>query len=306
LGVVGYWRFNENVGIVAHDMSGFNNHGTIHGASWCDGKYGKALLFSGTDSYVRIPHSNNLEITGDFTVMAWVRPALPSAFQAIFSNQEKVSPYNGYALALKADGRVSFSAQEGWAIFSITPIDTGIWTHIAVAFSDSIAAVYVNGNFDMGGSFPVPNSNNLDQVIGASNDSSCFWSGAIDEVRIYKRCLSQNEIMGLMNPSGTKVRKEAGTNFKSQLMLMQNYTNPFNRSTAIRFRVLEKSPVLLRIYSSDGKLLKTLVNGYHRPGNYTVTWDGRNESAKSMSSGIFICQLIEGGMIVTMKMYLLK
>jgi hypothetical protein len=305
-GLVGCWRFDEGVGIAAHDMSGYNNNGTIHGASWCDGKYGKALLFNGTDNYVRIPHSNSLEITGDFTIMAWVRPALHSAFQAIFSNQEKVTPYKGFELALKANGRVSFSVQEFWAIFSITPADTGVWTHIAVSFSGTIASVYINGNFDMGGgAFPVPAANALDHLIGASNDSSSFWRGAIDEVRIYKGCLSQNEIMGLMNPEGTFVRKEAGAHFASPLLLMRNNPNPFKHSTAIHFRVMENGPVVLRICSTDGKLVKTLINGYRQPGAYTVPWDGSNERGNRMSSGVYIYQLVGQGMIASQKMFLL-
>ena len=53
-GLVGAWHFDEGQGNIAHDSSGNNNHGTIYGAKWVDGKFGKALEFDGVDDYVEI------------------------------------------------------------------------------------------------------------------------------------------------------------------------------------------------------------------------------------------------------------
>lgn len=58
---VGYWKFDEGNGTVAYDSSEYGNDGTLYGScSWVDGKYGKALWFSGGGSYVRIPNSQYL------------------------------------------------------------------------------------------------------------------------------------------------------------------------------------------------------------------------------------------------------
>jgi len=61
-GLVGAWKFDEGSGTIAYDSSGNNNHGTIYGATWVDGKFGKALQFDGVDDYVKIE---------PFTVYGW-------------------------------------------------------------------------------------------------------------------------------------------------------------------------------------------------------------------------------------------
>ncbi len=51
-GLVAYYSFDEGSGNVLHDLSGNENDGTIYGAKWVDGKYGKALEFDGINDYV--------------------------------------------------------------------------------------------------------------------------------------------------------------------------------------------------------------------------------------------------------------
>jgi len=59
-------RFNGN----AQDYSEYKNHGTIHGASWTNGKYGKALSFDGVDDYVEV---SDIDITEKITISLWVK-----------------------------------------------------------------------------------------------------------------------------------------------------------------------------------------------------------------------------------------
>ena len=72
-GLVGGWHFDEGSGSVAKDSSGNGNDGTIHGATWVDGKFGKALSFDGEDDYVSVTTPlTNVENT--FTMELWVYP----------------------------------------------------------------------------------------------------------------------------------------------------------------------------------------------------------------------------------------
>jgi hypothetical protein len=73
-GLVGYWSFDEGEGTIAHDYSGNSNDGTIYGATWVDGKVGKALSFDGVDDYVRVNDSSNFDITDAITIEAWIKP----------------------------------------------------------------------------------------------------------------------------------------------------------------------------------------------------------------------------------------
>ncbi|MBW2672637.1 MAG: hypothetical protein JRD89_04365, partial [Deltaproteobacteria bacterium] len=56
-GLKGWWKFEEEAGDTAHDISGEGNHGTIYGAQRTLGKVGRALAFDGTDDYVEVPDS---------------------------------------------------------------------------------------------------------------------------------------------------------------------------------------------------------------------------------------------------------
>jgi len=88
--------------------------------------------------------------------------------------------------------------------------------------------------------------------------------------------------------------------------LAQNYPNPFNPGTTIEYNVPQASPVKLEIYNLLGQKLRTLVDGFRTPGNYTVRWDGLDERGQSLPSGIYIYQLRAGQTVITKKMTLMK
>lgn len=72
-GLVAKWHFDEGSGSVAKDSSGNENDGTIYGATWVDGKYGKALSFDGNGDYVEITPQSDVSAIGDFTISAWTK-----------------------------------------------------------------------------------------------------------------------------------------------------------------------------------------------------------------------------------------
>jgi len=67
-----YLPLDEGAGGTAYDKSGYDNNGTIYGATWMDGKYGKALSFDGVDDYVEVADSASLDITR-ITVCLWIK-----------------------------------------------------------------------------------------------------------------------------------------------------------------------------------------------------------------------------------------
>ena len=73
-GLVGWWSFNEGTGTIAGDSSGNGNTGTINGATWVDGKYGKALSFNGVNNYVEIGDTLDPQLS-DFTFISWIKTA---------------------------------------------------------------------------------------------------------------------------------------------------------------------------------------------------------------------------------------
>jgi parallel beta-helix repeat protein len=89
--------------------------------------------------------------------------------------------------------------------------------------------------------------------------------------------------------------------------LKQNYPNPFNPETTIRFDLPRQSDVQLKIYNIQGKLVRSLSNKkIWSVGSHTVFWDGKNDSGKAVSSGIYFYKLKTKGYNKTRKMLLLK
>jgi len=85
----------------------------------------------------------------------------------------------------------------------------------------------------------------------------------------------------------TRETQQVVTNFD----LEQNFPNPFNPSTEIRFDVLKNSLVTLKIYDILGREVKTLVNNQLNNGRYSVTWNGDNNSGERVSSGIYFYRM---------------
>lgn len=88
--------------------------------------------------------------------------------------------------------------------------------------------------------------------------------------------------------------------------LTANYPNPFNPTTKIRYGTTLAGRVLLKIYDVEGRLVRTLNDGFHSPGIFTVQWDGKTDAGTSASSGVYFYQLVAPGFTETRKMILLK
>jgi len=88
--------------------------------------------------------------------------------------------------------------------------------------------------------------------------------------------------------------------------LHQNYPNPFNSSTTIKYDLPENSKVILKIYNILGQKTKELVNGYQKAGFESIVWDGKNDSGRRVSSGIYFYKLKTGEFSKTLKLVLIK
>jgi hypothetical protein len=88
--------------------------------------------------------------------------------------------------------------------------------------------------------------------------------------------------------------------------LFQNYPNPFNSSSIITYEIERGENVTLKIYDILGREVRELINTSQKPDYYKVIWDGRNNSGKEVSSGIYFYQLRAGNYKQTRKLILLK
>jgi hypothetical protein len=88
--------------------------------------------------------------------------------------------------------------------------------------------------------------------------------------------------------------------------LKQNFPNPFNPTTVIRYALPEASNVRLDVHNTLGQVVRTLVDEKQVAAGYRITWDGRNEHGQQMASGIYIYRIVAGEFTATRRMLLIK
>jgi len=96
------------------------------------------------------------------------------------------------------------------------------------------------------------------------------------------------------------------TNPAPRAVLAQNYPNPFDPSTTIRYSVESAEPVSLTVFDAQGRFVRTLVRENAGPGTHTVRWDGKHENGRAMPSGTYFYQLEVGGETIEKKMIMLN
>jgi uncharacterized repeat protein (TIGR01451 family) len=201
-GLVSEWHFDEGAGNVLKDSSGNGNDGTIYGATWVDGKFGKALSFDGVDDFVRVADSESLK-PQQVTVEAWIYlkyyPTV-DAFWFVQKGNSNSLPWESYGIGARTQGYgQKFIAGLGttdnlftW-IDSTSIYDLNNWYHLAMTYDGSILKIYVNGNNENSLAINKNIWYNTNPLDFGKYDSR-YINGQIDEVKIYNRALSASEI----------------------------------------------------------------------------------------------------------------
>ncbi len=94
--------------------------------------------------------------------------------------------------------------------------------------------------------------------------------------------------------------------FARQPQLEQNFPNPFNPSTAFEFTLPASAVVQVRILGENGKIIRTLFEGFDEAGSHKVFWDGKTSGGIDVSPGAYFYQLVVNDQIRTKKMLLIK
>jgi hypothetical protein len=202
VGLVAAYGFNEGANTTVTDVSGSGNNGTVSNTAWSTaGKFGNALSFNGTSSWVTVPDANSLDLTNGMTLEAWVRPtALGTPWRTvIFKETAGGIVYSLYAHQGTAPiGQVFVGGEQNALGSAALPLNA--WTHLAVTFDGTTLRLYVNGA--LAGSKAVAGSMAASTGalrIGGNAVWPEFFAGLIDEVRVYNRALSATEIGSDMN-----------------------------------------------------------------------------------------------------------
>ena len=113
--------------------------------------------------------------------------------------------------------------------------------------------------------------------------------------------------IGAVAVSGnTPVEPQPAADLPSEFHLYQNFPNPFNSGTVIYYELERGEDVTVEVLNIIGQTVRTLQSGYQPAGNYRITWDGRDDYAYSVGSGIYFVRLANGERAEYTKAVLLK
>ena len=206
-GLVGYWPLDGD----ATDASGTGLHGTINGnVTPTTDRFGNAdsaLLFPGaTNSYIELGDPAELRITGAMTLAAWVRIDSYESNGRIIA---RIGSQRSYSLNVENESnghvgafQVAASGSDLRIANTADRIDFGPdeWFHIAGTFEPSVAIkIYINGKLDNTLTDNIPDTQFIANTvrIGRSGTTWGEFPGSIDEVRVYDRALSADDIYEL-------------------------------------------------------------------------------------------------------------
>ena len=213
--LLGWWKLDEGSGTIAVDWSGHGNHGTLAGdPQWVDGYDGGALEFDGSGDYVDIVYTPELSLN-EFTVSAWVNIAAePGLFGihgtragAEYTFDVKVQATNIHGdigdgaawidTAIDIESNHTGTTGQGGDL----PVDT--WYMITYVIDNTNQQVRLYLDADLKRTIGISGTPLLMQAgqsmrIGHTGTGTEWMNGLIDDVRIYSKALTQDEIKEVM------------------------------------------------------------------------------------------------------------
>jgi hypothetical protein len=202
-GLVGWWPFNGN----ANDESENGNNGTVNGATLTKDRFGnlnQAFSFDGVNDNIDILDNFN---SGSFSISVWSNSAFNSSFcnpcNAIVSKINNPNQYTNFEL--RGPNIFLFGEQNDYnsLVFSSDKLSLGVWYNVSLSF-DSLsktAKIYLNGILQESLSdISISNESNEPVSVGARPISGDLpFKGQLDDIGIWNRALTQQEITNLYN-----------------------------------------------------------------------------------------------------------
>jgi hypothetical protein len=235
--LAGHWKLDDGAGTTAVDDSGNGNNGTISGAQWADGIVGGALQFDGAGDYVDCGNNPALQITGDVTISAWVKMARGNAdgYYGIAGKLTQVSGnYHGFSLVRHSSNVFRFWVGDGTGDLQDTSSDVTYtdteWHHVTGVVNAGVNYLYVDGFLQVQTSNKTISDSGEFAHIGRqySHLSDRYFNGLIDDVRIYGRALTRQEIGWLASKTEAFTRPfdldgDGAVNFTDVAILAQTW-----------------------------------------------------------------------------------
>ncbi|MHC4158981.1 MAG: LamG domain-containing protein [Planctomycetota bacterium] len=205
--LIAHWKFDEGSGTTAYDSAGDNDGTLVNGPVWTTGQIGGALEFDGTNDYVVISNEENFDFGSDidFTISLWIKAPsdIPTWMRIVDKCRAGHPPYEGIQLVRHQGDAVFAVLDSGPSVWSWgnSDVSDDNWHFVTVvADRDGDLQIYHNGVLEDSDPLAIVGNinNNVPLAIGRSMDyNGQYLNATIDELRIYNRALSAEEIWQL-------------------------------------------------------------------------------------------------------------
>ncbi len=204
-----YLPFDEGNGDTAMDASESNLEATLNGATWStDGKIDGCIHLETTEHYVEIEDVDELDITGEITIQTWFFPKQSQGDSNLMGRRTSENK-GGYVLQWSAEFTgtpqietwIDIAGYKGTRNKQTIKPELEEWHHVASTYDGEKVRQYIDGELDVEIDAPAGNITSVDAVfrIGKSQTPLGGAIGYVDEVAIYNRALSDDEIKQDMN-----------------------------------------------------------------------------------------------------------
>lgn len=287
-GLVFWGKIDENNGVFV-DQSGNQADGswqTNGGASDYGtlGKFGKSVWFEGSDDYITIPHSTSLAITGDISVSAWIKGEDFDGDRFVVSKQAAGASTNGAPYILYMNkGRIRFGRGDGTAVTNSTGVGTNDtcttrkWNHVAISMTGTQCRFFVNGAFVDVNTIDVTTADQGQELrIGIGHSGTRDYAGSIDDVRLWNRGLTDDEVSRLYNESGFAQGLMLGLEFDEGTGVVIDNSDYNNNGSTIGTGVTQSSIGIHKNGQSvyfDGDAPDDYINISHNYGSLALVGD---------------------------------
>ena len=199
-GLVSWWRFDETTGTTASPSIGSHNGTLTSPASFGTGKFGNAVIFTGAEnSKANFPAAaGNLGKT--FSASLWVKWSDSSNnpnYKGIIGNKPNSNANTGWRIYSR-DNATHLKARGSGTLETNRPVTSdwknGNWIHLVVAFNNGVVSTYADGTYiGKDDIHPVADST-MNLRVGEQASGGSRWNGAVDDLRLYDRPLTQAEV----------------------------------------------------------------------------------------------------------------
>jgi hypothetical protein len=206
-GLVGYWPFNGN----ANDESGNGNNGTVNGATLTSDRFGisdRAYSFDGVSNVINITGSNTLNSLTAISISSWIFKQSNSVLpEGIFGPATYLPNSPGYFFRI-VENRINLAVSQPYTSpLSNQIINIGQWVHVIGIYDGNSIKFFLNGVLDgetivgpyLLDAWTSSNPLTIGQEIDYASQNLHAWNGSLDEIGIWNRALTADEVLALYN-----------------------------------------------------------------------------------------------------------